>query len=61
MQELDGDMAMVEILYRFFIGHNHKWIERNEVNAGNGEIPECIIVVLRCEVCGKLKNHKIKA
>lgn len=50
---------MLEFLHRFFIGHNHKWAEYHRVNARNNGNIEYIIIVLRCELCGALKNHRI--
>ena len=52
---------MWNFLKRVFIGCEHKWIERAEyrVNVNSNGIPEMSLVVLRCEKCGTLKNHKI--
>lgn len=53
---------MVELLYRLFIGHNHRWVLERTVNAKEtGDvIPSQIILVLQCSVCGCMKNHRIK-
>lgn len=59
--KLRKENKMLEFLHRLFIGHNHKWVEYHRVNArssSGGDI-EYIIVVLQCEICGELKNHRI--
>ena len=51
---------MLDFLQHIFIGHTHKWVEQSSHPAVNakGEMA-CVIVVLRCTVCGGLKNYKI--
>jgi len=53
---------MIELLQRLFLGHSHKWTihETMMVRNDGGDSYEGKIVVLQCEVCGKLKNHKIE-
>lgn len=52
---------MIELLKRLLIGHTHKWVMEDIINV-TGDSGDTIgkIVILRCKVCGVLKNHDIK-
>lgn len=52
---------MFELLKRLLIGHNHKWIRAETIAVQNPDGKSYLgqIVILRCETCGALKNHKI--
>lgn len=53
---------MLEFLYKFFIGHNHKWVQVERImratprgESYHGGIGG-IVYIMRCEVCGKTKQ-----
>ena len=51
---------MIELLQRLFIGHVHHWKPfKQTIVQDPGDVPEGIIITLQCEVCGKMKNHRI--
>lgn len=51
---------MIEFIMRMILGHCHKWVMVSTINVTNdgGKIGE--IRVLQCEVCGNMRNHKVK-
>lgn len=54
---------MFKFLQKIFIGHSHKWIQDSVINVTDSDgtkTPIGRIIVLRCEVCGNMKNHKVK-
>lgn len=58
---------MLELLYKLFIGHAHKWkiIESRKTNTfsfENNRIPKSISTThtMQCEVCGKIKSYKVE-
>jgi len=53
---------MIELLKRIFIGHNHKWVRMENVNVKEeyGDNYAGALIIQQCEICGKLKNHRVK-
>lgn len=51
---------MLKLLQLLFIGHCHKWENKEESIAKEHGRTIGKIIVMRCETCGKLKNHKIE-
>lgn len=53
---------MIELLQRLIIGHLHKWIREETVGvvSSDGDALAGKIIIMQCDVCGKLKNHKVK-
>lgn len=53
---------MLELLYRLFIGHNHKWLQIERIvrtaRRGNEGIGG-LVFVMQCEVCGKIDQVNI--
>jgi hypothetical protein len=50
---------MIELLYKLFIGHNHKWKIIRQGTIGNGVGGTCgNWYDLRCEVCGDIKMKR---
>lgn len=56
---------MLELLYKLFIGHIHRYDVVEEINIMNtdsdSDIPKSKCYVMQCQVCGKLKQFKIEA
>ena len=55
---------MIEFFQRFFIGHSHVWVERSSHPVDDDPYyhknPGAYVVVLKCKICGRLRNHKIE-
>lgn len=53
---------MLEFLYRIFIGHNHKWVQVERALRAplmGQKVSSGIVYIMRCEVCGKMKQQNI--
>ena len=57
---------MLEFLYKIFIGHVHRYEMIEEINIMNtdsdsdSDIPKAKCYVMQCQVCGKLKEFRVK-
>ena len=46
---------MLELLYKIFIGHNHKWVIIRETPCEDSEGFRWHRHYVQCETCGKIK------
>lgn len=55
---------MLEFLYKLFIGHVHNYDIVEEINImnidSNSDIPKSKCYVMQCQICGKLKQFRVK-
>lgn len=55
---------MLEFLYKLFIGHKHIYEIREEIHimntSSNSNIPKAKCYIMQCQVCGKLKEFRVK-